>query len=80
MIGIHFGVQTRIKELFPSASYIYCCSHNLNLMISNAVKSHSKIIHFFDKIQAIFNFFASSAPLVMKFLLISIQRFERKYV
>ncbi|KAL4153438.1 hypothetical protein QTP88_001271 [Uroleucon formosanum] len=62
MSGVHSGVQTRIKELVPSASYIHCCSHNLNLVISDAAKCHSKVLNFFDTVQAIFNFFASSAP------------------
>lgn len=41
---------------------MHCCSHNLNLVISDAAKSHQKIINFFDTVQAIFNFFSSSGP------------------
>lgn len=62
MSGSYTGFQTRIKEIVPSASYIYCCRHNLNLVISEAVKSHIKIINFFDTVQSVFNFFANSAP------------------
>lgn len=62
MSGKHNGVQTRVKYIVPSATFVHCCSHNLNLVISDAAKSHQKIINFFDTVQAIFNFFSSSGP------------------
>lgn len=62
MSGKHNGVQTRVKYIVPSATFVHCSSHNLNLVISDAAKSHQKIINFFDTVQAIFNFFSSSGP------------------
>lgn len=45
-----------------TASYVHCCVHNLNLIISDAAKSNQKVILFFETFQAVFNFFSSSAP------------------
>lgn len=36
MAGIHKGVQSRIKERIPGASYVHCKAHNLNLSIVHA--------------------------------------------
>jgi len=38
------------------------CAHNLNLIISDAAKSNQKVLMFFETVQAVFNFFSSSAP------------------
>lgn len=62
MSGAHSGVQTRIKHIVPSAKYVHCCSHNLNLVISDAAKCHNKVKKIFETVQNVFNFFASSAP------------------
>ena len=62
MSGAHSGVQTRIKNIVPSAKYVHCCSYNLNLVISDAAKCHNKVKFFFETVQNVFNFFASSAP------------------
>lgn len=62
MSGAHSEVQTRIKHIVPSAKYVHCCSHNLNLVISDAAKCHNKVKNFFETVQNVFNFFASSAP------------------
>ncbi|KAL4083682.1 hypothetical protein QTP88_028998 [Uroleucon formosanum] len=62
MKGFYSGLQKRIKDKVPTASYIHCCAHNLNLVISDAVRSNQKVQFFFDTVQAVFNFFSSSAP------------------
>lgn len=46
MSGHYSGVQKRIKDQVPSAQYIHCCAHNLNLVISDAAKSSKKLFHF----------------------------------
>lgn len=61
MSGIYSGVQKRIKDKVPTASYVHCCAHNLNLVISDAAKSSQKVVSFFETVQAIFNFFSTSA-------------------
>lgn len=62
MSGVYSGVQKRIKDKVPNASYVHCCAHNLNLVISDAAKCSPKVASFFDTIQAIYNFFSGSAP------------------
>jgi len=62
MSGVYSGVQKRIKDKVPNASYVHCCAHNLNLVISDAAKCLPKVASFFDSIQAIYNFFSRSAP------------------
>ena len=61
-MALYSGVQKRIRDIVPNAFYVHCCSHNLNLVISDAVKTTEKALHFFNTVQAIFVFFSSSAP------------------
>jgi len=62
MSGANSGVQKRILEIVPNATFVHCCSHNLNLVISDAAKSTREISSFFETVQDIYNFFSSSAP------------------
>ncbi|KAL4126127.1 hypothetical protein QTP88_010356 [Uroleucon formosanum] len=62
MSGAYTGVQKRISDVVPSASYIHCTAHNLNLVISDIAKSSQKVALFFDVVQDIFLFFSKSAP------------------
>ncbi|KAF0748626.1 zinc finger MYM-type protein 1-like, partial [Aphis craccivora] len=62
MSGQHSGVQTLIRSDFPNAVYVHCCAHNLNLVISDAAKSSSKVQTFFNIAQDVYNFFSVSAP------------------
>jgi len=62
MKGFYSSLQKRIKDKVPNASYIHCCAHNLKLVILDAVKSNQKVQFFFYTVQAVINFFSSSAP------------------
>jgi len=62
MKGFYSSLQKRIKDKVPTASYVHCCAHNLNLIISDAAKINQKVLMFFETVQAVFNFFSSSAP------------------
>ncbi|XP_029343946.1 zinc finger MYM-type protein 1-like [Acyrthosiphon pisum] len=62
MSGAYTGVQKRISDVVPSASYIHCTAHSLNLVISDIAKSSQKVALFFDLVQDIFLFFSKSAP------------------
>lgn len=44
MSGVYSGVQKRIKDKVPTASYVHCCAHNFNLVISDAAKSSQKVV------------------------------------
>lgn len=46
----------------PNATFVHCCSHNINLFLSDAAKSTQKMQLFFDTVQDIYNFVSSCAP------------------
>lgn len=48
MSGVFSGVQKRISDIVPNASYVHCTAHNLNLVISDIAKSPLKISKCFD--------------------------------
>ncbi|XP_060846286.1 zinc finger MYM-type protein 1-like, partial [Rhopalosiphum padi] len=62
MSGIYSGVQKRIQDIVPNAHFVHCCAHNLNLVICDSAKSSDTVRRFFITVQAVFNFFSSSAP------------------
>lgn len=62
MSGSFSGLQKRICEIVPNATFMHCCSHNINLIICDAAKSSRKVQSFFEIVQDIFNFFSSSGP------------------
>ncbi|XP_037958838.1 zinc finger MYM-type protein 1-like [Teleopsis dalmanni] len=38
MKGVYNGLQEKIKKIQPNAEYIHCASHNLNLIVKDAVE------------------------------------------
>ena len=56
------GVQRLIKDMCPSSPvpFVHCASHNLNLVINDAVKRISQNEKFSTILQDVFNFFGSS--------------------
>ena len=61
MSGAYGGVQRPIKDMCPSSPvpFFHCASHNLNLVINDAVKSIPQNEKFFTILQDVFNFFGS---------------------
>lgn len=43
MSGSITGVQKRICDIVPNATFVHCCSHNINLVLCDAAKSSRKI-------------------------------------
>lgn len=62
MSGAFSGVQKRISNIIPNATYVHCTTHNLNLVISDIAKSSLKVSKFFDIVQSIFLFLSKSTP------------------
>lgn len=62
MSGSLTGLQTRIRDIVPNATFVHCCSHNINLVLSDAAKCNGKMQSFFENVQDIYNFFSSSVP------------------
>uniref|UniRef100_A0A3B3RTZ4 HAT C-terminal dimerisation domain-containing protein n=1 Tax=Paramormyrops kingsleyae TaxID=1676925 RepID=A0A3B3RTZ4_9TELE len=60
MSGIYLGVQARIWEKEPLATYVHCAAHNLNLVLNDAVKNISEMERFYETIEHIYTFFGNS--------------------
>lgn len=60
MSGLYNGVQKHILDLEPKAVYVHCASHNLNLVINDAVGGISALRNFFDTVQSVYVFFGHS--------------------
>jgi hypothetical protein len=61
MSGIHAGVQKLIKSMVTTpVPFVHCGSHNLNLVINDAVNSVVENNNFFGLLREIFSFFAPS--------------------
>lgn len=60
MAGELSGVQTRFQEVSPSAVFINCSNHSLNLCCVAAVKSEVDMVKFFSRIDIIYAFFSNS--------------------
>ncbi|KAL4098099.1 hypothetical protein QTP88_022768 [Uroleucon formosanum] len=60
MGGMYNGLQIRIKDIEPSAAYVHCSAHNLNLVVNDAVKEITEMEIFFDVVQRVFVFFGHS--------------------
>ena len=55
------GVQSKIREKYPSATYVHCRSHVLNLAIANGCRSVPSVRNLFDSIEKLTWFLSGSA-------------------
>lgn len=60
MSGAYNGVHAQIKNIQPNAEYVHCASHNLNLVINDAVSSCKEVSQYFATLQNIYSFFGLS--------------------
>ncbi|VVC42839.1 Ribonuclease H-like domain,Domain of unknown function DUF4371, partial [Cinara cedri] len=63
MSGQYSGVQKRINNIVPTALFVHCCAHNLNLVISDASKISPSISRHFETLHSVLNFFNSNGPI-----------------
>lgn len=56
MGGHMSGLQTRVREVNPTALYIHCCAHNLNLVHSDSCKNCVEVETFFGAVQKLYTF------------------------
>ena len=54
------GVQTRVREFAPYATYIHCYAHVLNFVLVDSVKSIKSASEFFTLLEALYVFVSSS--------------------
>ena len=60
MSGTCSGVQQRIREIAPQATYVHCHAHCLNLVLVDCVKANSQAFEFFSLVQALYVFMSTS--------------------
>ena len=58
MSGSENGVQSKIRKDHPSAVYIHCMAHKLNLVLVEACKVNRMVNSFFLTLETIYCFFA----------------------
>lgn len=60
MSGCYTGLQAKIKESNPLATYVPCAAHSLNLVGTSAVDFCVTSTSFFGVEQELYNFFSVS--------------------
>lgn len=60
MSGKFGGVQSRIKQKYPSADFIHCYAHQLNLILEKAVSQNRSVKIFFANLHSFSSFFGRS--------------------
>ena len=60
MSGSCTGVQTRLKEVAPHATYIHCYAHSLNLVLVDCAKAIPHAAEFFCLMESLYVFIAAT--------------------
>ena len=59
MSGKYSGLQKKIQDVAPHAYYVHCTSHNLNLVLKDAMEGVTETRQFY-KIESVYTFFGHS--------------------
>ena len=60
MSGKYSGLHKKIQNMVPHADYVHCASHNLNLVLKDAMEAVTETRQFYDTIELVYNFFGHS--------------------
>ena len=60
MSGKYPGLQKKIQDVAPHAYYVHCASHNLNLVLKDAMERVTETRQFYDTIESVYTFFGHS--------------------
>ena len=60
MSGKYSGLQKKIQDVAPHAYYVHCASHNLNLVLKDAMEGVTETRLFYDTIESVYTFFGHS--------------------
>lgn len=60
MRGKYNGLQTLTKGKCPTATYIWCCAHRLNLIVAKAVGHSIDAVDLFGNLETLYNFICGS--------------------
>ena len=55
--GKNSGLHKNIQDVAPHAYYVRCASHNLNLVLKDAMEAVTETRQFYDTIGLVYNFF-----------------------
>ena len=58
--GINNGVQAKVKAIYPTAHFVYCYAHQLNLILEKAASQNRYVRLFFNNLSGIPAFFSKS--------------------
>ncbi|KAJ8876386.1 hypothetical protein PR048_020831 [Dryococelus australis] len=61
MSSKHNGVQAKIKEQHPQATYIHCMAHRVNLVITDTCSHIQMAIGFFNIIESLYIYYSKSS-------------------
>jgi len=57
MSGIRGGLQTLVREISPTALYVHCMAHRLNLVLVKAATNSVRVKSFFGVLESFCSFF-----------------------
>uniref|UniRef100_A0A1B6EA54 TTF-type domain-containing protein n=2 Tax=Clastoptera arizonana TaxID=38151 RepID=A0A1B6EA54_9HEMI len=60
LAGVHSSLKEKIQNIYPSAQYIHCHDHEINLLMAQAASMSREIKVFFANVQGICTFFSTS--------------------
>eukprot|EP00794_Sanderia_malayensis_P016611 gene16611-18300_t len=60
MSGIRGGLQTLVREISPTALYVHCMAHRLNLVLVKAATNSVRVKSFFGVLESLCSFFVAS--------------------
>ena len=58
--GSKGGVQVKVKEHYPSAHFVHCYAHKLNLVVQKSCSQNKSVRVFFNNLSGIPSFFSNS--------------------
>lgn len=61
MSGELGGLQTRVRETYPSALFVHCMAHRLNLVLQQSLNSIKECQVFFSTLSGLASFFSKSS-------------------
>ena len=60
MSGKYSGLHKKVHDVALHAHYVHYASHNLNLVLKDAMKAVTETRQFYDTIESVYNFFGHS--------------------
>lgn len=78
MRGQFQGLQSIVKEKYSSATFILCCAHRTNLVVTKAVSCSADAVDLFGNLEMVYNFICGSKKRVSFYTKCQKKYFEDK--